>query len=126
MFNLTIDWTSPLAKKKEVPKQISGILIEPSGAVSEILCDNSLQSLWNNVGGYVERVALKDGADAFVNEDGRRLNLPPNPKAQLLVESHGEHPVNGTIVGTALILGGVDARGDSSDVPPWVMEHLGQ
>ena len=126
MFKSQSDWTSPLAKKKEPTRQLHGVLIEPSGAVSEILCDNSLQSLWNIVGGYVERVALTDGADAFVNEDGRRLNLPPNPKAQLLVQSHGEHPIQGTIVGTALILGGVDAKGDSSDVPPWVMEYLGQ
>lgn len=113
-----------MAKRKEIPIELHGIILEPDGEFSEIQIDNSLQTLWRIVGGYVERLPLRGDADMFFNEDGARLTLPPNPTAQLLSKNHGKYPVNGTIVGTVLILGGVDSQGNSANVPDWVLEYL--
>lgn len=113
-----------MAKKKETLPLVQGVVIEPNGTVTAVEVDNSLQTLWRIVGGYVERVALNDGADLFCNEEGRLLDLLPNPLAQSLVETHGAYPVKGHIVGTVLILGVVNASGDSTNVPSWVLEYL--
>lgn len=111
-------------KKMPVVKRLQGVVIEPDGTVTALELDNTLQALWDTIGGYVERVVLVDGADMFVNEDGLRLGLPPNPLADALVKTHQQQPTLGVILGTALILGAVDPKGDSTDVPDWVYEYL--
>ena len=40
--------------------------------------DGSLKSMQALVGGYIERVVLRDGIDLWCNEEGKLLNLPPN------------------------------------------------
>ena len=113
-----------LAKKDKLPNQITGVVIEPDGEVREITTEDTLFALWDIIGGYVQLVSLVDGADLFCNEDGIRLKLLPNPKAQALVETRGSYPVKGHILGRALILGGVNHEGQSTDVPSWVMDYL--
>ena len=93
--------------KKKVPAVVTlqGIVIEPNGEVTRVEIPNTLEALWAVIGGYVERVALRDGADAFVNEDGLRLQLTVNPVANALVKTHAQFPTLGVILGTMLILG---------------------
>ena len=111
-------------KKLAVVKRLQGVVIEPNGTATAVELDSTLQALWDTIGGYVERVVLVDGADMFVNEDGLRLQLAPNPLADALVKSHQQHKTLGVILGTALVLGAVDHRGDSTDAPEWVYEYL--
>jgi len=114
-----------MSAKKTIPvPQITAVLIKPSGEVSVIQIDGTLQALWNTVGGYVERIALRDGADLFVNEEGRPLGLPRNELANDLFQSCQKGMKRGVIVGDALVLGEVTPSGESTDVPDWVYEHL--
>lgn len=110
-------------KKTEIP-QLRGVIITASGEVSAVQVDNTLQALWDVVGGYVERIPLRDGVDLFVNEEGRLLSLPKNELATRLAEGYQVHPHKIVIVGDALVLGEVSASGDSTDVPEWVYTYL--
>jgi hypothetical protein len=43
--------------------------------------DLGLESLQAAVGGYIESICLPDGGRFYVNEDGKRLDLPRNEAA---------------------------------------------
>lgn len=110
-------------KVVEVPK-LRGVIIKADGSSEAVEVENSLYGLQQIVGGYIEMVHLRDGADLFCNEDGIRLGLPRNEYAQALVESHGQRPIIGHLLGDCLVLGETNAAGDSTDVPEWVFEYL--
>ena len=44
----------------------------------EALADADLATLQDAVGGYVELLALSNGDQMYVNEDGRQMSLPVN------------------------------------------------
>jgi hypothetical protein len=79
------------------------------------------------VGGYIEAVRLRDNEhsvamDYYINEDGLAEQLPLNPRATALYElSFG---VRGYIAGDAVVIGGVDARGDDVGLNQKQENHL--
>ena len=77
------------------------MVIRPDGATTYIEGKElSLEELQKLVGGYVEMVKLyrQEFHTMWVNEEGYRLELPPNPKASLMA-GHA-------LVGTAVLEGG--------------------
>ena len=113
-----------MSAKKTKVERLRGVVITVSGEVSRVEIGNTLQALWDVVGGYVERVPLRDSADLFVNEEGLLLSLPKNELATTFAEGYQVHPHQIVIVGDALVLGEVSPTGDSTDAPDWVYEYL--
>lgn len=62
-----------------------GRLIHPDGCTTDVFPKHgkefTLQELHEYVGGYIELVRTISGKVMFVNEDGKRLELPVNRKA---------------------------------------------
>lgn len=104
--------------------KITVVTITPEGVVTNLEIENTLEALQGLVGGYIEHVALKDGASMFVNEEGLMLGLPPNELANTLVATHRLRDILGHLVGTVVVVGSADAEGDCTSVPSWVLEYL--
>lgn len=103
------------------------IVIEPSGTVREADLED-YDALNEAVGGYIELLHLGHGKarqDAFVNEDGKSLNLLWNAKATGLCRAMGTglDPQDG-IVGNMVICGPADGEGNSTDVDPVFAQKL--
>ena len=68
------------------------------------------------VGGYIEAVPTHDGRVMVCNEDGKRLNLPVNHAATLILHVAGGMPddfvVGNVLIATKEELGGDDSEGD--------------
>lgn len=105
-------------------KDFDAVVISPDGSISTTRLTQNVAELQNLVGGYIERIVLRNGADLYCNEDGHRLQLPPNRLAQELIDDQKEYGVNGYVVGTVVIVGSPDEQGDSTNVPSWVHEYL--
>lgn len=105
-------------------KDFNAVVIAPDGSISTTRLTQNVAELQNLVGGYIERVVLRDSADLYCNEDGIRLGLEPNQLAQELVDDHKVHPIQGHILGTVVIVGSPDEEGDATPVPSWVHEYL--
>jgi hypothetical protein len=71
----------------------------------------SLAELQAVVGGYIEAVRLQDGSWMFVNEDGKRLQLPLNRSATLLAQTWGFLPPWDQIVGDVIVMTTLEAGG---------------
>lgn len=82
------------------------ILIPPEGIAHEIEPAHgpafTLQELQAFVGGYIEAVYLSDGRIMFINEDGKREELPINAIATELARMSGLAPWD-QIVGPAIV-----------------------
>ena len=114
-----------MAARKIVPvKKVRGVLVKPSGEVTVVEVENSVRALWDVVGGDVERIPLRNGADLFANRESRALRLHRNDLADELIQSHAKRPTRLVVVGDALVLGEIQPSGDSTDVPDWVSEYL--
>ena len=61
----------------------------------------TLKDMQEVVGGNIEFLYLKDNLVMVVNEDGKMIGLPYNPKATLLVQ---ENNINDIIVGDVLVV----------------------
>jgi hypothetical protein len=112
------------ARKAPPVKKVRGVLLTPGGEVSVIEVENSVRALWEVVGGYVERIPLRDGADLFANRESQGLRRHKNALADELLQRYGKRPTRLVIVDNALVLGEVTPSGDSTDVPDWVLESL--
>lgn len=92
-------------------------IIKPDGETTEIKPADgetfTLKELQTIVGGYIERFPTDDGRHVFMNEDGKRLELPINPKATELCRNlliYGDF-----IVGTVVILSREEQDTDPDD-----------
>lgn len=60
-------------------------LIKPDGTVETVRPANqkefTLEEMQAIVGGHIEHIRTISGRSMFINEDGKRLQLPPNQKA---------------------------------------------
>lgn len=63
----------------------------------------TLRTLQAMVGGYVEILPLGRTHYMVVNEDGHRLELPPNQRATDLYMADGRRPPNSIIAGDVVI-----------------------
>ena len=61
----------------------------------------TLKEMQEVVGGYIEFLYLKNNLVMIVNEEGKMIGLPYNPKATLLVQ---ENNINDIIVGDVLVV----------------------
>ncbi len=80
------------------------------------------------VGGWIEPVDLPDlGVTIYVHEEGQVRGLPFNSRAAFLwwyfVPEAREKAM---LVGPALVVGMPDRNGDSTDIPPHVVEMIGK
>lgn len=85
-------------------------LIHPDGRREDIHMDGepTLGQLQEWVGGYIQHLpAVYEGerADFIMNEEGKLLELAPNPTATEILHAIGGHPLD-YIAGTAVILTG--------------------
>lgn len=92
-------------------------LIPTTGENQEVLPHSgeafTLQELHNYVGGYIEMLRVADGRFMFLNEDGKRLQLPYNQRATLMMR--GRIADDDYIVGTVIICTMTEAGGDGSE-----------
>lgn len=89
--------------------------------------DGGLNEYQAIVGGYIEAVRLRDNntsvaMDYYINEDGIAEGLPYNERATKLYEL--SFNVRGYILGDAVAIGGVDARGDDKGLTAQQETHL--
>jgi hypothetical protein len=89
----------------------TGISIDPLGVITEHEFQDeddypsgNTERIHEMIGGYLESVSMP-GLTMFVNEDGRRLNLPINYCASMIARQ--------PILGTVVILGRVNSNGDT-------------
>lgn len=74
------------------------------------------------VGGYIEGIH-GPGWSAYVNEEGRLDELPPNAAASIFVRDHGALGY-GVLVGPVVLFGPADEDGNETDAPAWLVEQL--
>ena len=93
------------------------LLIPADGEPREVAPANgptfTLAELQGFVGGYIEAVYLADGRVMFVNEDGKREQLPINHRATIEAVADGARLRPGdVIVGNAIVCTRAEADGD--------------
>ena len=96
------------------------VVIPPEGDPQEIHV-TTLESLQEVVGGYVEGHSKWPNAIAYINEDGKQLNLPINDKASQLFQ-HVLHP--GDSIRGAMLVCGKDSDGEHIDIPDDVKQEV--
>lgn len=60
------------------------LVLKANGDIVPLCMNPSLKQMQDAVGGYIELVRIHDGQHMYVNEDGKRMNLPLNDNASLL------------------------------------------
>ena len=89
--------------KKKTPEEIVVKKFFTDGRIEDVNAELSLEEMQEFVGGYIEAVATGvAGVVLIVNEDGIRLDLPPNSNATTQVK-RGVW-VAGAIRGNALLV----------------------
>lgn len=78
------------------------------------------------VGGWIEAVDIPDlNSTIYVNEEGQLRRLPFNRRATFLWWLHVPSSRGcARLVGNAVLVGGVNSAGDSSDLPPAISKLL--
>ena len=80
-------------------------LIRPNGSEEKVSPKGktfTLEELQHLVGGFIELIRLPNGMDAWINEDGKALKLPPNGRATTLLQAAGIHP-NDFVAGNVVV-----------------------
>lgn len=90
-------------------------LILRTDATYEVVSgDIDLAFLQQQVGGWIEAVDINDGV-IFVNEEGKLRGMQPNALASALWWTRSTQRSD-HLAGTAVVMGPVDANGDTTDV----------
>lgn len=84
------------------------IILPPEGVITELDHKPGDRELNEAVGGYFETVELSSGQIGWINEEGKILGLPNNPRATALSRLY----VGDNIVGPMVITGPSDGRGE--------------
>ena len=109
-----------------VAEPILVLLVETHGEMRTVRLEGppsaQLKVFQTIVGGYIEAIGPPTGWAAYINEDGKRLLLPPNPRAQAIMKRLGVSLFQGDLlVGPAVFFG--RGRGpDETSVPERVIE----
>jgi hypothetical protein len=118
--------------RKHVP--MKGLVIpadvdEPVRVIDLNAGDGSLSNLQREVGGFVEVQAHREG-DIWLNDEGRLINAPVNPRINhwLLRESEmsREHEISerGIMYGDVVFTGPADAEGDITPVSDELVKYF--
>ena len=76
------------------------------------LADDTLTTLQDAVGGYIEAVDLSDRLTMWCNEEGKLIGLPHNTLAQHIWAAFFPYSPD-RIVGNVVFIGGVDDDGNT-------------
>ena len=115
-FNLgKISELTKLTKREkqvqEIVDRIFGLEIKPSGETKVLdLTGREVEVLQESVGGWIEGVALAENAMMWCNEEGYRLKMLRNSFAEMIWDAYIDR--KNPIVGTVVLTGGVDERGE--------------
>jgi hypothetical protein len=89
-------------------------VVAPDGQLTFVRAANptadSLEILQNAVGGLIELVRLEHQLDAYINEEGLLLRLPPNPVGTAMCELLADGYVQPVLVGPIVFVGEDDAE----------------
>jgi actin-related protein len=101
-------------KEKKVGETIDRIFaleIKPSGETKILdMTGRELEVIQESVEGWIEGIALGDNAMIWCNEEGNMLKLLRNSFAEMIWDAYIDR--KNPIVGTVVLTGGVDERGD--------------
>lgn len=102
------------------------IVVKTDGSVNEVWADWDYNQINNEVGGLIEAVEFGDKPYfAYINEEGKLLDLTPNEVATELWYESGQRILLGDIlVGNAVFFGDIDYDGENTDAPNSLMEEL--
>lgn len=91
---------------------INYLRVTTEGAISVITATNedSLSKLQDAVGGWVQAIDLSDTLSMWCNEEGKLINLPHNPYAQVIWDEVFGAQTD-YIVGDVVFTGGTDDEG---------------
>ena len=92
---------------------VKALIVQPDGSKEYRDIEGDLDTLRSIVGGHIEFVFVTNGVHAYVNEEGKLLDLRSNPEATRLA---GLIPWD-FICGTAVFLGD-GPEGEEGDLPP--------
>lgn len=100
----------------------TAVIIRPDEPPVKALLEDHPKVYQEIVGGFFEGVP---GNDFWmcVNEDGHALKLPFNPQATMFVRTRAVEVFR--LVGTAVILGPLDGRGNPTNAPKSVLNYFG-
>lgn len=102
------------------------IKISTAGVVTELdLTDNSLRTLQDGVGGWIQAIDLSDDLTLWCNEEGKLHNLPHNPFAQVIWDQTFG-PGTDYIVGDVVFTGGTDDEGETLGLSERGREVIGK
>ena len=79
--------------------------------------EDELEVLQGIVGGWVQCVTLRPDLSLWCNDEGKLLQLPPNPLAQAVWDKHFGEGTD-VIVGNVVLLGGSDDDGETLGIAP--------
>lgn len=82
---------------------------------------DGLKDLQETVGGLIESLPLRDGADVYVNEEGK-YTCYPNIFATFIMQINKRLNVGDYVSGNMIIVGAPDEDGNDTDIPQWVEE----
>lgn len=94
-----------------------------NGKFQEKEISGDLESMKQEVGGWLEVLRLPRWVDMWLNEEGKLIGLPPNPIATGLVRGAGAIADTDYIVGSVMFTGWPDSEGDSTDCPQAFIDH---
>jgi hypothetical protein len=91
---------------------VKALIVRPDGTMLHRLIHPTLEALQALVGGWIELIFVTHGVYAYVNEEGKLLDLPANHQATYLAGLEGVDLISGTVV----FVGFKD--GEETDLPP--------
>lgn len=98
-----------------MPKTLRTVLLNPGEPPLVLYLPDELRHFQQAVGGYIEHIVVQipsvGAVDAYINEEGRLQNLPPNG---IFTMAAG---YNETVVGPVLFIGPRDEEGNTLDLP---------
>jgi hypothetical protein len=103
------------------------LVIDPIGTIRKIDLDG-YEPLSNAVGGLIESVPANLAVTIWCNEEGKMLGQDFNLVATDLWEVFDEYgcvAAGDVLVGPIVIQGPADEEGECTDVPDWLLMHLG-
>lgn len=102
------------------------IVVKTDGSVNEVWADWDLAQIQNEVGGLIQPVEFGDKPYfAYINDEGKLLDLPVNEIATALWYESGQRILLGDfLVGNAVFFGDIDDDGEDTDAPNSLMEEF--
>jgi len=110
----------------EYRKSLRAVVVKTDGSVYETFAEWDYEQLSKELGGYIEAVNYGDQPYfAYINEEGKLLNLDENHLATELWYMSGQRILIGDyIAGDAVFFGLVDKDGNNTDAPIMILEQL--